>query len=361
MPNDYDTFSVRCEVSNTPASSTVTFALYGLVYQPPIVVTLSATSITGAGATVSGNVTDLGIPSVNCDLWGFEWGTVTGVYTDNWEDTGSMGAGVIFSTTITGGTAGVTYYYRAFARNPYSGYGYGAEENFTCLIASCVTDFTAYPNGCGRIDLYWYDPNDVAVFPDARVIIRVSEWEYPDTPPVTPPGDFSTEIYNHPVSFGDNTFSNTGLESGVTYYYRVWVYDSATPYHLCGQDLATTYPCGPTTLPDTPPEWFQDPSCEMYYQTILWPAMNYAIGMYEFPEEYFCMMVTYFMISVCCISSLPVAVTATAGSPKSMMVPFALGGTLIFATALAGALPLGISIVSFLVLGGIAIFIWNKA
>lgn len=234
------------------------------------------------------------------------------------------------------------------------GFGYGPP------VASCVDDFTAYPNGCGRIDLYWDDPNDPQLFADINIVIRGARWDYPDTPPSTTDG--SWEVYNHQCSLGGNTYSDTGLLSGEPYYYRIWIYDAFTDtYSLCGQDYATTYPCSSAGEAPVISEWFQEPTCEMYYQTVLWPAMNYALRAYEFPERYFCMMMTYFLISVCCIASFPVAAVAGQGSPKTMVVPFAIGAVLIVVAALAGALALGISIVSFIILAGVAVFIWMQS
>jgi hypothetical protein len=149
--------------------------------------------------------------------------------------------------------------------------------------------------------------------------------------------------------------------AGTTYYYRIWRHDVlANTYVLDSEDFATTYACSQIPSIDVPPEWYQEPTCDMYYQTVLWPAMNYAILAYQFPANYFCMVVTFFLISVCCVASFPVAMAGSAGSPKSMAVPFIIGAVLIMVTAIAGAIPLGISIVSFIALGGVAVFIWNK-
>jgi hypothetical protein len=234
-------------------------------------------------------------------------------------------------------------------------YGFGT------AIPENIDGFTAYPNGCGRIDLSWDDPNDAHFFPNTYVVVRGSIYGYPDNPPTDPSADYSRLIYDQQVSLGAGAVSDSGLISGRTYYYRIWLYDEDTDtYTLCGQDMATANACTDYAPSDAPPGWYQEPTCDLYYETILWPAMNYAIGQYQMPDKYFCMLTTFFMISVCCIASFPLAVVGSSVSPKSMVTPFAIGCALIIATASAGAIPLGISIVGFVCLGGIAVFIWTR-
>jgi hypothetical protein len=234
-------------------------------------------------------------------------------------------------------------------------YGFGTAS------PEALDDFVAYSVGCGRIDLSWYDPNSADYYPDSYVVIRGSIYGYPDDPPTDPSVDYSRLIYDKQVSLGTGTISDSGLIAGRTYYYRIWLYDeSDDTYVLCGQDIATTNACTDYAPNDAPPGWYQEPTCDMYYETILWPAMNYAIGQYQMPDKYFCMLTTFFMISVCCIASFPLAVVGSSVSPKSMVTPFAIGCALIIATASAGAIPLGISIVGFVCLGGIAVFIWTR-
>jgi len=93
---------------------------------PPTVVTNSATSVEETTATLSGNITATG--GENADFTGVEWGTETGVYTDNQTTGGSFGAGA-FNENITGLTKGELYYHRAMAHNS-AGWGYGSEVTF---------------------------------------------------------------------------------------------------------------------------------------------------------------------------------------------------------------------------------------
>ena len=224
---------------------------------------------------------------------------------------------------------------------------------------SVITDFIATPISCSRIDLTWHDPNTPIIFPTFTLIIEGQAGSYPDDPPSLT--DSSFPVYNKPVIFGNITTSSTNLLPGTTYYYNLWQYDSLTlTYNLAGQDFATTYSCPSTTNPNAPDTWYQEPTCDMYYNTVLWPAMNYVIGSYQFPAKYFCMIVTYFLISICALASFPIARMATQ-SPKSMVVPFIVIFALMCVCAATGAIPLGISIITLIAIGGLAVFIWNKA
>jgi hypothetical protein len=77
---------------------------------PPIeVITLDATEITPTSAKLNGYI------SVPCIARGFEWGTQSGNYTNEWYEEGSFPAGS-FSYTITGLTPNTRYYFRAKAK-----------------------------------------------------------------------------------------------------------------------------------------------------------------------------------------------------------------------------------------------------
>jgi hypothetical protein len=93
----------------------------------PTVVTNAANTITDTSATLNGNITATG--GENASERGFEWGTVPGVYPNNWTEVGSYGTGA-FNRGIAGLASSTTYYFRAKARNS-TGWAYGAEMSFT--------------------------------------------------------------------------------------------------------------------------------------------------------------------------------------------------------------------------------------
>jgi hypothetical protein len=97
---------------------------------PPITIpqvnTLEATNIQDSSAILNGEIVDVG--EEDCDERGFDWGIATGVYTEEWTETGSFGVEA-FSHTID--LSGETLiFFRAKARNSV-GWGYGSEESFS--------------------------------------------------------------------------------------------------------------------------------------------------------------------------------------------------------------------------------------
>jgi len=101
----------------------------------PTVTTQAVSAITATTATGNGNITSTG--GENCDKRGFVYGTTSQAdpgnvapassgYTSSVEATGSFGTGA-FTNTLTGLTAGATYYVRAYAHNS-AGYDYGDSE-----------------------------------------------------------------------------------------------------------------------------------------------------------------------------------------------------------------------------------------
>jgi hypothetical protein len=81
-------------------------AVLTLTYE---VTTLDATEITSTSAKLNGYV------NAPCVARGFDWGTQSGVYTNEWYEEGNFLSGN-FSHTITGLTPNQRYYFRAKAK-----------------------------------------------------------------------------------------------------------------------------------------------------------------------------------------------------------------------------------------------------
>jgi len=90
--------------------------------QLTLVRTDEVSQITDSSATLNGALT-----SGTCDQRGFDWGTQSGIYSNEWTEPGFFGLGS-FSHSIST-TGGVTYYFRAKAHG-LSGWVYGNEKSF---------------------------------------------------------------------------------------------------------------------------------------------------------------------------------------------------------------------------------------
>jgi hypothetical protein len=92
---------------------------------PVLAATTPASSVGTTSAVVAGNVTDEGTTQVTAR--GFVYGTSSGASTFTVNSGAGSGS---FSSTLTGLTAGTTYYARSFATNA-QGTTYGTEVSFT--------------------------------------------------------------------------------------------------------------------------------------------------------------------------------------------------------------------------------------
>jgi len=101
----------------------------------PTVSTTPAASITSSGATLGGNVTADGNAAISEK--GVVYATTANPTTSNTKVVVGTGGTGSYSTTVTGLTAGTTYYVRAYATNS-AGTGYGSEVNFTITYSYTV-------------------------------------------------------------------------------------------------------------------------------------------------------------------------------------------------------------------------------
>lgn len=161
---------------------------------PVLAATTPASSVGTTSAVVAGNVTDEGTTQVTAR--GFVYGTSSGASTFTVNSGAGSGS---FSSTLTGLTAGTTYYARSFATNA-QGTTYGTEVSFTpATVITTVTigtqiwtdtnlDVTTYRNG----DLITYATN--AVEWNAATDAGIGAWSYYNWDPAN--GAIYGKLYN---------------------------------------------------------------------------------------------------------------------------------------------------------------------
>jgi hypothetical protein len=166
------------------------------------VTTNAATSAEETTATLNGVLTFDGGEACQ---YSFEWGTVSGVYTDNITWTGSLTTGQTFNTNLTSLTQGQRYYYRAKVKNS-AGVVNGSELDFLTKPET-PAGFSAVNAGTTQINLSWIKGTGAN-----RTMVRYSSIGFPATT-----GDGTLAYFN------TGTAHNvTGLTPGVTYYFSAW-------------------------------------------------------------------------------------------------------------------------------------------
>ena len=156
--------------------------------------------------------------------------------TDSWSTVGTAGTN---GTTYTdsGLIADSTYYYRVAAFNSIgdSGYSNIAEATTLGLPPAAPSGLAATPVSSGIIDLHWTDNSDN----ETGFAIERS-----------PDGNDSWQEIAAAAA-DETAYSDTGLASGTTYFYRVAAYNASGSSGFAGPASATTEevpPLGPTNL-----------------------------------------------------------------------------------------------------------------
>ena len=127
------TYYVRAYATNaggTTYGAVVSFTTGAAPNIPPTVITGGISSITTTTAAAAGNITDVGSSAVT--QYGHVWSSsnLTPTITDSRTQLGSAAVPLSFNSSLTGLTAGTTYYVRAYATNA-GGTTYGAVVSFT--------------------------------------------------------------------------------------------------------------------------------------------------------------------------------------------------------------------------------------
>ena len=239
-------YSVRC-VRNEGGSSTA---------QLPTVTTSAASNITANSATCGGNITSDGGAIVTA--LGVCWSTSHNptVSNSHTSDGSGIGGTGIFTSNLTGLTAGTTYYVRAYATNS-AGTAYGSEKSFTtfdtpqdgqpCPGTATLTDYDGNVYNTVLIgNQCWMKENLRTTHYDDGTII--SYWDYEDAfipIPLTRRG----YLYNWYIVM-NNTSSSASNPSGVQGIcptgwhvpsYAEWTqltaYVSSQSQYVCGSDI----------------------------------------------------------------------------------------------------------------------------
>ncbi len=204
--------------------------IYYVVTYTPILPTVApdpATDIEENTAKLNGNLVSDGGEACDC---GFEWGE-TAAY-GNTTPTQSKATGETFAQAISGLSPGTLYHFRAFATNS-KGTAYSDDLTFTAkpeaptnLVATAISD--------AQIDVSWTSGAGAL-----NTVVRRKIGSYPTDV------DDGDEAYNGPA----HAFSDTGLDSSTTYYYRAWSYTDPHYSDDYAEDSAITFFAPPPVAP----------------------------------------------------------------------------------------------------------------
>lgn len=182
---------------------------------PVLAATTGATEISSTTAASGGTVTaDKG---ANVSARGVCWATTSFPTIANSRTTNGTGTGT-FTSAMTGLSAGITYYVRAYATNS-AGTGYGAQITFTTLPVDfpVVTTLAVTKNGTAAAG-----GGTVISDGGAPVTARGVVWSSSNS---LPTADLATKTTNG-TGTGDFTSAIGGLTQNTTYYVRAYATNS---------------------------------------------------------------------------------------------------------------------------------------
>jgi hypothetical protein len=147
-PTAVQSYNGNIVVGGGGASSINVAATGAGVNTVPTVTSGAASAITANSATVAGTIPANGCSAVTA--YGIEYSTTNGFPNGSGTAVPSTNlSGINFSSNLTGLSAGVTYYYHAYATNT-GGTGYGAQGSFTTVAAPALSAsaLTGFGNVC---------------------------------------------------------------------------------------------------------------------------------------------------------------------------------------------------------------------
>ncbi|MDO8684173.1 MAG: sugar-binding protein, partial [Armatimonadota bacterium] len=213
------------------------------------VVSFTATAGVNQNALTWTNPTDASFTGtmIRCKTTGYPTSASDGSLVCN----RSAASGSTDNYTHTTVTAGLTYYYCAYAHDATPNYAapnyaYGTPRAPDVTAPSAVTKFTA-TKVAGKIELSWRSSPE----PDTTgVMIRYSTTAYPANP------SSGTLLVDEPgASNSEHRYNHTGVAMGTVYYYTAFAHDN-TPNYSAGAQAVSTNP-SLRVHPDNP-HYFQD-------------------------------------------------------------------------------------------------------
>jgi hypothetical protein len=232
----------------------------------PLVPTLSsttaATSITNNSATSGGNVSANGGGSITAR--GVCWSTSTTPTISNSRTNDAVGTGTgSFTSSLTGLSAGTTYYVRSYATNS-AGTGYGPQITFSTFSASSILINTTALTGLAPKNVT--TGGTITSDGGSAVTARGVCWS------TTSPPTISNSKVNTGTGTGTYTSTVSGLSPSTTYYLRSFATNSSgTTY---GNELSFTTTSVPTFINGTP-SYVSQTSIKTNY-TISFPNQSFS-------------------------------------------------------------------------------------
>ncbi len=233
-PADYETkssYTIRIAVDNTSIEKQFTISVSD-VQEAPLLSTEAASNITSTTATLNADITSDGGAIItargfvyaisNTDLiigtTGVTNVTVSGIATGD------------FEKEITSLTAGITYYYRAYAINSF-GTAYGKAQSFTTLAAPAVSTTTASTITSTTATLNGNITSDGGAAITARgFVYAISNTD------LTIMGATNVIVSGTTGVFTENI---TSLTAGTTYYYKAYATNSVGTTYGDAQSFTT--------------------------------------------------------------------------------------------------------------------------
>jgi hypothetical protein len=203
------------------------------------------------------------------------------------------------------------------------------------------TNLNAVPMSSTAIKLTW---EQHATYTTSALFRKAGSY------PSTPYDGGATHLYTGVLE----TFMDTGLSPGTTYYYRVWAMTSATDYSLgYAEDYATTHSGSAIVNPiGAPSTWFGTPVCTAYQNLpLIYPLIQNLTTSFGMPEITGCVLATFFWILG--VSTLSMIITRTS------MIAVVTGGLCIGLAAAMELLPLWF-LAFDVVIAGFIVFLWKR-
>ena len=209
--------------------------------QLPTVTTNAVSNITSTSVICGGNVTSDGGTTITAR--GVCWGTSQNPTVSGSHTTDGSGAG-IFTSSITGLTAGTTYHVRAYATNS-TGTAYGEQQTFTTttpiqlptVTTDAISDITDSSATCG---------GNVTSDGGANITARGVCWGTSQNPTIS--GSHTADGSDAGVF----TSSITGLTAGTTYHVRAYATNSVGTAYGEQRTFTTTIPIQLPTVTTDP-------------------------------------------------------------------------------------------------------------